>query len=132
MASDTCSLHDVYTVRRESCNPIIQYAYKQSTHLVLLGKHAWSWHYRKSMCQIKGHCTILINNPLLSLSDLQIAVHTIDYEEWSSLFNCCTNLLIIPLNLVVNWFYNYKGNSQSHCQWLTDISPGRRWVMAPI
>ena len=36
-------------LEENTCFPITQYAYKQSTHLALLGKHAWSWLYRKCM-----------------------------------------------------------------------------------
>ena len=41
-------------LEQNTCNPITQYAYKQSTHLALLGKQTWSWHCRKLMCQVKG------------------------------------------------------------------------------
>ena len=68
-------------LEENTCNPITQYAYKQSTQLALLGKHTWSRYCEKLMCGIKGHCTFLNNN---SLSDLQVAIHTIAYEEWCS------------------------------------------------
>ena len=36
-------------LEENTCIPITQYAYKQSTHLALSGKHTWSWLYRKLM-----------------------------------------------------------------------------------
>ena len=101
----------------------------QSTHL--LGKHTWSWHCRKLIGQIKGHCTILINNSLSSLSDLQIAVHTIAYEEW------CSHLHKLPDRsyesggkLVL--YKELQSEPLPAGYMLADISHGRRWVMAAI
>ena len=35
---------DMYMQLEENtCIPITQYAYKQSSHFALLGKHTWSW-----------------------------------------------------------------------------------------
>ena len=140
MASYTCETHvrhmfvllKRYTQLEEnSCNPITQYAYKQSTHLAILGKHTWSWHCRKLMCQIKGHCTILINNSLPSLSDLQIAVHIIAYEEWCSQLHKPPDRSSESGGKLV-LYKELQSEPLPAGYVLADISPGRRWIMAAI
>ena len=115
-------------LEENTCNPITQYAYKQSTQLALLGKHTWSWYCKTLMCGIKGHCTILNNN---SLSDLQVAIHTIAYEEW------CSQLHKPPDSSSESggklFLYKELQSEPLPAGYvLADISPGRRWVMAAI